>query len=58
LNETLLTKLADSPGYPPGPRRAGTEVPDLGRHREPAGSYPYQLKLDARAGNPAVVGQC
>jgi len=29
LNETLLTKLADSPGYPPGPRRAGTEVPDL-----------------------------
>ena len=25
---------------------------------EPAGSYPYQLRLEARAGNPAVVGQC
>jgi hypothetical protein len=32
LNETLLTKLADSSGYPPEAALAGTGVPDRGIH--------------------------
>jgi len=41
LNETLLTKPADSSGYSPG-GLGGDGLPVQGA-LEPSGSYPYQL---------------